>query len=57
MYDLALNIDPDDLQNIATMLYSEMLSNGYTHVAEFHYLHNDKNGQQIRIFQKWEKNL
>ena len=45
MYDLALNIDPDDLQNIATMLYSEMLSNGYTHVAEFHYLHNDKNGQ------------
>ena len=45
MYDFALNIDPDDLQNIATMLYSEMLSNGYTHVAEFHYLHHDKNGQ------------
>ena len=42
MYDFALNIDPDDLQNIATMLYSEMLSNGYTHVAEFHYLHHDK---------------
>jgi formimidoylglutamate deiminase len=27
------------------MLYSEMLRNGYTHVAEFHYLHHDKNGK------------
>ena len=44
MYNLALSIDPDDLQNIATMLYSEMISNGYTSVAEFHYLHHDKNG-------------
>ena len=44
MYDLALNIDPDSLQSIATMLYSEMLKNGYTSVAEFHYLHHDKNG-------------
>lgn len=46
MYHLALNIDPDDFQNIAIMLYSEMLANGYTHVAEFHYLHHDKDGQQ-----------
>ena len=44
MYNLALNIDPDSLQVIATMLYSEMLKNGYTSVAEFHYLHHDKNG-------------
>ena len=44
MYSLALSIDPDDMQNIATMLYSEMLNNGYTSVAEFHYLHHDKNG-------------
>lgn len=44
MYSLALSIDPDDMLNIATMLYSEMLNNGYTSVAEFHYLHHDKNG-------------
>ncbi|MEJ0031247.1 MAG: hypothetical protein WDO15_13095 [Bacteroidota bacterium] len=30
---------------IAAMLYSEMLRNGYTHVAEFHYLHHDKDGK------------
>ena len=46
MYNLALNIDPDSLQVIATMLYSEMLKNGYTSVAEFHYLHHDKNGNK-----------
>ncbi len=46
MYNLALNIDPDSLQAIATMLYSEMLKNGYTNVVEFHYLHHDKNGNR-----------
>ena len=46
MYNLALNIDPDSLQAIATMLYSEMLNNGYTSVAEFHYLHHDKDGNK-----------
>jgi formimidoylglutamate deiminase len=46
MYNLALNIDPDSLQGIATMLYSEMLKNGYTSVAEFHYLHHDKDGSK-----------
>jgi len=46
MYKLALNIDPDSLEVIATMLYSEMLKNGYTSVAEFHYLHHDKNGNK-----------
>ena len=46
MYNLALNIDPDSLQGIATMLYSEMLKNGYTNVAEFHYLHHEKDGSK-----------
>lgn len=46
MYNLALNIDPDSLQVIASMLYSEMLKNGYTSVVEFHYLHHDKNGSK-----------
>ena len=44
MYELALNISPLQMENIATMLYKEMLRNGYTHVAEFHYLHHDLNG-------------
>ena len=44
MYNLALTISPDDLESIAAMLYKEMLRNGYTHVAEFHYLHHDHNG-------------
>lgn len=46
MYRIALSIDPDQMEAIATNLYSEMLRNGYTHVAEFHYLHHDKNGSQ-----------
>ena len=45
MYRLALNISPDQLENIATMLYAEMVRHGYTSVAEFHYVHHDKNGR------------
>ena len=45
MYQLALSIDPDQMEAIAAMLYSEMARHGYTNVAEFHYVHHDKNGQ------------
>lgn len=45
MYKLALSISPDELESIATMLYSEMLRHGYTAVAEFHYVHHDKDGK------------
>lgn len=45
MYQLALNLNPDQIEAIATMLYSEMLRHGYTSVAEFHYLHHDKTGK------------
>lgn len=44
MYQCALSVDPDQAEAIATMLYAEMLRHGYTHVAEFHYLHHDKDG-------------
>lgn len=44
MYKIALSVNPDHLETIAMMLYSEMLKHGYTTVAEFHYLHHDKNG-------------
>lgn len=47
MYQLALSISPDQLEAIATQLYAEMLRHGYTHVAEFHYVHHDKNGQKF----------
>jgi len=44
MYKIALSINPEQLQAIATLLYTEMLRHGYTAVAEFHYLHHDKDG-------------
>ncbi|MES2484885.1 MAG: formimidoylglutamate deiminase, partial [Bacteroidota bacterium] len=44
MYGLALTLSPEQMQAVATMLYSEMARHGYTAVAEFHYLHHDKNG-------------
>ena len=46
MYNCALSMNPDQMQAVATMAYSEMLRKGYTHVAEFHYLHHDKNGKR-----------
>ena len=44
MYALARNIQPDELQTVATQLFIEMLKSGYTSVAEFHYLHRRANG-------------
>ncbi|NJB71071.1 formimidoylglutamate deiminase [Saonia flava] len=45
MYQLALSINPDQMEAIATMLYTEMARHGYTNVTEFHYLHHDKSGK------------
>ena len=45
MYNVALQVGPEEMEAIATLLYSEMLRHGYTHVAEFHYVHHDLNGQ------------
>ncbi|MEJ0054425.1 MAG: formimidoylglutamate deiminase [Bacteroidota bacterium] len=45
MYKCALLVGPDEAEAIAAMLYAEMLRHGYTHVAEFHYLHHDKDGR------------
>jgi formimidoylglutamate deiminase len=45
MYACALSMNPDEMQAVATMLYAEMLRKGYTHVAEFHYLHHNKDGR------------
>ena len=45
MYQVALSISPDQMKDIAAMLYSEMLRHGFTNVAEFHYLHHDPAGR------------
>ena len=42
MYALANRIEPDDLQTLASQLFIEMLKGGYTSVAEFHYLHRQR---------------
>ena len=41
MYELAGRVSPDLLSAIARQAYTEMLTSGYTTVAEFHYLHRD----------------
>ncbi|HBD39897.1 MULTISPECIES: formimidoylglutamate deiminase [Cupriavidus] len=45
MYRFALRLSPDALEAIATQLYIEMLSAGYTSVCEFHYVHHDVDGK------------
>jgi formimidoylglutamate deiminase len=44
MYGLVAKLEPEDVEAIAVHLYIEMLKHGYTTVAEFHYLHNDRAG-------------
>jgi formimidoylglutamate deiminase len=44
MYALANRVEPDDLEILATQLFVEMLKSGYTSVAEFHYLHRQRDG-------------
>jgi formimidoylglutamate deiminase len=46
MYGVALRIGPDQLRDIATQLYGEMLKGGYTQVCEFHYLHHAPDGSR-----------
>lgn len=45
MYAFASRIGPDELHAIAAQLYVEMLKAGFTHVCEFHYLHNAPDGR------------
>ncbi|HYF17317.1 MAG TPA: formimidoylglutamate deiminase [Ramlibacter sp.] len=39
MYEVALAVSAQELEDIAAHLYGELLQGGYTHVCEFHYLH------------------
>ena len=45
MYGLALALTPEQIEAIATWVYTEMLRGGYTHACEFHYLHNAPDGR------------
>ena len=45
MYRFASRITPQQLEDIATYLYIEMLQAGYTSVCEFHYLHHATDGR------------
>ncbi len=44
MYSAALELTPDDVHVAARMAFLEMALSGITHVGEFHYLHNDRDG-------------
>ena len=46
MYRHAGLVDPDALHAIARWLYCEMLEQGYTRVAEFHYVHHRPDGRR-----------
>jgi formiminoglutamate deiminase len=45
MYHFVDRLGPDDLEAIAAFAYMEMLEAGFTHVAEFHYLHHQPDGR------------
>jgi len=45
MYSFLRQLTPEHLYAIAAQVYCEMLKNGYTAVAEFHYLHNAPDGK------------
>ena len=45
MYRFVLQLTPEQAQAVALHLYIEMLRQGYTGVAEFHYVHNDPDGK------------
>jgi len=45
MYRITQNLQPEDVEVVSRMAFMEMLRAGYTHVTEFHYLHNQVGGQ------------
>lgn len=45
MYRMVQRLSPEQVGDIATHLYIDMLKGGYSQVAEFHYLHHDPYGK------------
>lgn len=46
MYQVAQNLDPDSLYDLAYATFIEMALSGITSVGEFHYLHHDVDGDE-----------
>ncbi|CDN95922.1 formimidoylglutamate deiminase [Agrobacterium tumefaciens] len=44
MYRVVSKLLPEDIETVATKLYSELLKGGFGRVVEFHYLHHSENG-------------
>ncbi len=57
MYRVNARITPDHLEAIATQLYIELLQQGYTSVAEFHYLHHDSRGHHYENIAEMSQRL
>ncbi|TAE72864.1 MAG: formimidoylglutamate deiminase [Bacteroidetes bacterium] len=57
MYQTALSVSPEEVENIATTLYKQMLNVGYGEVVEFHYLHHDKNGKPYAYLPEMSERL
>lgn len=45
MYGFVRRLTPETAEAVAALLYMEMAKQGYTAVAEFHYLHHDRDGR------------
>ena len=45
MYGFVRRMTPEDVEAVAALAMMEMLENGFTAVAEFHYLHHDQAGR------------
>jgi formimidoylglutamate deiminase len=45
MYKFLKQLSPEQVRAVAAQLYCELVKNGYTGVAEFHYLHNAPDGK------------
>jgi formimidoylglutamate deiminase len=49
MYRFLGRLGPADVEAIAAQLHVELLRHGYTAIAEFHYLHNDRGGGAYEV--------
>ena len=52
MYQFLDRMQPQQLHTIASQLYLEMLKAGYTHVAEFQYLHHQLDGRPMTMWRR-----
>ena len=46
MYSFIRRMAPRDIEAVATQLYVELVRHGFTSVCEFHYVHNDFDGER-----------